>query len=170
MNLEATKIEHFQKGVQRPSAPKFHEMLQKENTGGKHHSMKMERWAHLRFQQHKMLKSCVLTFFKLRTYFLQEPDKGGCFKSGLTQPRIKSIPSAWVDIKHFCCSRNTVFITLQCYYIQINQIPNKSGVNKNTINFSTEESYNGFISLIDKRLHLKGMIQVQMKYTRNATI
>uniref|UniRef100_A0A2N9FRP7 Chaperone DnaJ C-terminal domain-containing protein n=1 Tax=Fagus sylvatica TaxID=28930 RepID=A0A2N9FRP7_FAGSY len=33
MSLVATKIERFQKDVQRPFAPKFHEMLQNKNKG-----------------------------------------------------------------------------------------------------------------------------------------
>lgn len=80
-----------------------------------------------------MLKPCPVTFFELRAYFLQEPNEGGCFRRGLTRPWVKGIPSAWVDIKHFCSSSNTEFITLQCYYIQINQITNKPEVNKSTI-------------------------------------
>lgn len=44
-----------------------------------------------------------------------------------TWPRVEDIRHARVDIKQFCSPRDTEFIGLQSYYIQINQIPNKPG-------------------------------------------
>lgn len=47
-SLVATKIEHFQKGVQRPFSPKFHEMLQNKNTEKQIYSMSVVRLAHFK--------------------------------------------------------------------------------------------------------------------------